>query len=209
MYISSIEEFAERFSVSRETINRFSIFESLIRKWSPVINIVAKSTIENIWPRHFLDSAEIFPLSSSQSGRWVDLGSGGGLPGLVVAILAAELTPELAVTCVESDIRKCEFMRTVSRATGVRVGIVSRRVEQMTPQNAAVISARALAPLDKLLTLVQPHLAADGIALLHKGINWEDEVETALESWQFAVEKLANPANPDSVILKIGGISRG
>ena len=203
------ELFRVRFSVSRETTDRLSHYEDLIRKWNPTINLVAKSTLDEFWSRHFLDSAEVFSVANVKSGRWADLGSGGGFPGLVVAILAAELAPEISVTCVESDIRKCEFIRTVSRAVTVPVAVISRRIEDAPRQNAQVISARALAPLPRLIGYVERHLADGGVAVLHKGENWRQEVKTALESWRFSVEKHVNPGHPNSAILRIGDISRG
>lgn len=203
------EDFQKRFDVSRETIDRLSQYEELIQKWNPAINLISKSTVDQLWPRHFYDSADILFLADTTKGRWVDLGSGGGFPGIVIAILTHQLAPELSVTCIESDIRKCEFMRTVSRAIGVPVGVISRRIEEVPPQNATVLSARALAPLPRLLEYVKRHLAPGGTAILHKGENWQQEVQTALETWRFSVEKHESSSHPNSAILKIKDISRG
>jgi len=206
--LSERETFAERFSVSRETIDRLVSYEELITKWNPTINLTAKSTLGEIWTRHFLDSAEVFAWANPSEGRWLDLGSGGGFPGVVVAILAKELAPKLSVTCVESDIRKCEFMRTVARNTGVSVGILSRRVQDVPSHNAQIVSARALASLTDLIGMAQRHLAPQGCAIFHKGKSWQDEVDEALETWEFTLEKKDNPTHQDSVILKIGDIQR-
>ena len=201
-------DFQEHFGVSRETIERLKTYTALIEKWNKVINLIAKSTIEDIWTRHFVDSAEAFRVSSVAGGNWTDLGTGGGFPGMVAAIMAKDLAPNVVVTCIESDIRKCEFLRTVSRATEVKVNILSRRIEESPPQNASVVSARALAPLSKLLGYVERHIAKDGVAILLKGENWQSEVETALETWAFSVENHKSLTHPDSVILKIGDLAR-
>lgn len=209
MVVDSKDFFQSHYAVSRETIDRLSRYEELIRKWNPAINLVSKATMEELWPRHFQDSAAACSIAGMTGGKWVDLGSGGGFPGLVVAVLAQDLAPGLSVTCIESDIRKCEFIRTVSRTLDVPVGVISRRIEEAPPQNAAVVSARALAPLPKLLAYVARHLAPEGRAFLHKGENWQHEVQTALESWRFSVEKHKSPGGPNSAILEIKDICRG
>jgi len=209
MGIDFKENFQAHLDVSRETLDRLSQYEALVRKWNPTINLVAKSTLDDLWQRHFQDSAEVFLLAGVKTGKWVDLGSGGGFPGIVVAILARELAPDISVTCIESDLRKCEFMRTVSRAVGVPVGVISRRIEDVPPQNAAVVSARALAPLPRLMAYIERHLAPGGTALVHKGENWRQEVQTALDSWRFSVENHASPNHPNAAILKIRDISCG
>ena len=201
-----VEEFGRRYNVSRETIQKLRIYSDLAKKWSKSLNIVAKSTLDHFWSRHIVDSAAVFQSAGLAAGKWLDIGSGGGLPGLVVAILANELTPKVSVTCVEADLRKCEFMRTVARETGTKVGIISRRVEDLPLQRADVITARAFAPLDKLLPIIKPHLGPGGVAILHKGENWRSELDLALESWEFTFEKEDNTENPGSVLLKIGDI---
>jgi len=206
--MESAKGFQAHFGVSRETIDRLEVYAALIEKWNKVINLVAKSTIEELWTRHFMDSAEAYRVSNITSGNWTDLGAGGGFPGMIAAILAKELNPDVIVTCIESDIRKCEFLRTVSRATDVKVNILSRRIEESPLQHASVVSARALAPLSKLLGYVERHIAKDGVAILLKGENWQSEVETALETWTFSIENHKSLTHPDSVILKIGDLAR-
>jgi len=201
------DQIAERLGVSRETIEKLSTYEQLVQKWNPAINLVAKSTLDSIWERHFADSADVWVYAKPKTGRWLDIGSGGGFPGLIIAIIAAEKAPDLKVTCIESDIRKCEFMRTVTRATGLSVNILSRRIEEAPAQGADFISARALAPLPKLLGFVHKHLAANGVAFLHKGANWEPEIEDAKSLWSFDVETQAGIFNNASKILKIGNIA--
>ncbi|MCP3972499.1 MAG: 16S rRNA (guanine(527)-N(7))-methyltransferase RsmG [Rhodobacteraceae bacterium] len=188
---------------------RLARYEELLYKWNPAINLVAKSTLSDIWDRHFQDSALAFRVADRQRWRWADLGSGGGFPGAVAAILAVEKAPELSVACIESDTRKSEFIRTVARETGVAIKVVTQRIELSPLQNADVVSARALAPLPQLLEHVSRHLAPGGVAVLHKGERHAEEMETALETWAFTVEKHVSPTNPNSVLLKIGDLSRG
>lgn len=209
MAVDDARLFKQRFNVSRETIERLTHYEALIKKWNPAINLVASSTLGQLWSRHFRDSAETHAIASPHTGTWADLGSGGGFPGLVVGILADELSPDLSVVCIESDGRKCEFMRTVARTVGISVDIISKRIEEAPPQNANYVSARALAPLPKLFGYINRHLAPDGTAILHKGEHWQQEVNSALESWQFSVEKHDNPSHSNSVILKIGDLHHG
>ena len=136
--------------VSRETIDRLSHFEQTLLKWNPKINLVSKSSLQDIWTRHIVDSAQVFLLaedhiSKEEDSNWLDIGSGGGFPGLVIAILAAERATRLSVTLIESDKRKAAFLRTAARECGVRVKVISNRIEKVDPQNADFLSARALA----------------------------------------------------------------
>lgn len=206
--INAVTDFQARFDVSRETMNRLSEYEGLIRKWTKVINLVAASTIDHIWTRHFTESAQMFEVANQKSGLWLDMGSGGGFPGAVVAIFANELAPELRVTCIESDIRKCEFLRTVARTTGVKLSVVSRRVEETPPQNAEVVSARALSNLERLLEYSNRHLAPGGCAVYLKGETWKQEVEDARGFWTFDLEMTTSLTNVGSALLKLRNIER-
>ena len=202
------QAFAAECIVSRETMARLEIYDKLLAKWNPAINLVAKSTLADVWSRHFLDSAQIFALAPKNALRWVDLGSGGGFPGLVVAILALEQRPELRVTLVESDQRKATFLRTVAREVGATVIVESVRVEQLTPQNADILSARALAPLAQLCGFAERHLAQTGTGVFLKGANAQQEIDEALALWRFEVQKTISKTDPSAVILTVQGIAR-
>lgn len=194
--------------VSRETSGRLERFAALLEKWNAAINLVARSTLADLWDRHILDSAQVFALCPEGARHWADLGSGGGFPGLVVAILAAELRPELRVTLVESDVRKATFLMAAARDCGVSAQVLARRIEAVPPLGADVLSARALAPLDKLLAHAERHLAPGGVALFPKGAQHAAELSEALARWRFRSEKHPSRTDPDSVILKIGEIAR-
>jgi 16S rRNA (guanine527-N7)-methyltransferase len=193
--------------VSRETLERLEHFQSLVLKWTDSINLVSSKSKEDIWSRHITDSMQLFEMTEVQH-IWADLGSGGGFPGLVVAILAKDHGQEAEFTLVESDQRKCTFLRTASRELELGVNVVSKRIEAIPSLAADVVSARALADLSKLLWYVQLHMAPGGTALLPKGQNWKSELEIARESWSFNCEPVPSVTSPDSVVLKIGNLER-
>lgn len=194
--------------VSRETMARLDIYSTLLEKWNPVINLVSKSTMPERWTRHFLDSAQILEIAETKSGLWADFGTGGGFPGLIIAILAAERAPDLRVVCVESDTRKATFLRTVARDTGIDMEVISERVETLAPLKAKVVSARALAPLVKLLDYAERHLAPGGQAIFLKGAGYQAEVSESLESWAFQLDTYPSKTDHAATILKLGDIHR-
>lgn len=199
---------ADDLNVSRETFRRLELFAALLEKWTPKINLISRATIPSIWSRHIRDSLQVYRNGPEDFGHWVDLGSGGGMPGLIVAILAAEKPSAPMVSLVESDGRKAAFLRTVLRETGVRGRVFCERIENLPAQNADVVSARALADLPTLLAYAQRHLKTGGIALLPKGVTWENEVEIARREWSFALDVLKSETEEGSVILRIGDIAR-
>ncbi|WP_397541619.1 16S rRNA (guanine(527)-N(7))-methyltransferase RsmG [Roseovarius salis] len=197
-----------RLDVSRETIERLETYATLLRKWSPRINLVAKSTLDDLWTRHIIDSAQVFALAPRPVRHWADLGSGGGFPGIVVAILAAEAGHQTKVTLVENDQRKCAFLRTVLRETAVAADVVRGRIEEIPPLQADVVSARALADLTTLLGYAHRHMPSDGLALFHKGVTWKKELEDAQTSWKFQYRVARSETGEGPVILSISGVSR-
>lgn len=190
--------------VSRETDEQLAIFSDLLKKWNPKINLVAPSTLDCLEDRHLRDSAQLLAHAPTGWTDWVDLGSGGGFPGLVVSLMS----PGRNVTLIEADKRKAAFLRAAVRETGANARIVAARIEDVSPLAAQVVSARALAPLKHLLGLVERHLAPEGTALLPKGAGVDGEIEDALETWRFDCEKIPSRTDPRAVILSIGEISR-
>lgn len=202
-------DLSDGLGVSRETFDRLKLYEGLVRKWNPAINLVARSTLDHIWQRHFVDSAQLYAASGARTGRWVDLGSGGGFPGLVVAALAAGEGRELKITLVESDQRKAAFLRTAAREMGLAgVEILTARIEDLPPLKADILSARALAPLDGLLGFCTLHMKEDGIGLFPKGQNYRTEIDQALENWRFSYEALPSATADDAVVLTVRNIER-
>jgi 16S rRNA (guanine527-N7)-methyltransferase len=208
MMLAQAEAAFGQMDVSRETLDKLIRYAELLEKWNPAINLVSKSTLATLWSRHMLDSAQVFDLMPQGARHWADLGSGGGFPGLVVAIVAQEKAPDLRVTLVESDRRKATFLSTVLRETGVTAAVLAERIEAVPPLGADVLSARALAALPQLLAFAEMHLAKDGVALFPKGSAWKPELSDARKIWSFALEEQPSVTDPEAVILKIQGVSR-
>jgi 16S rRNA (guanine527-N7)-methyltransferase len=200
------QEFARRFSVSRETLDRLITYEALLKRWQKTINLVAPSTLDDIWWRHFADSAQLLAFAPAGAKRWLDLGSGAGFPGLVIAILLAE-RGEARVTLIESDTRKAAFLAEVARQTGVSVDICRERIEKAATQAKLaaidVITARALAPLPRLLDLAAPYFSDDTVGLFLKGREAQSEVEAAQRHWEFAVALHPSLTDKDGRIIVI------
>ena len=195
------------FDVSRETQERLHALNDLVYKWTQRINLVSKSDQEHIWDRHILDSIQLARYGYA-CDHWVDIGSGGGFPGLVVAVYAKETWPDTQFTFIESDHRKCAFLRTAIRELGLKATVISKRIEECSAQSADILSARALADLSALLKHADRHLAEDGYALFQKGANWRKEVEDARKAWRFECEAFTSQTQDAAVILKIKGVSR-
>lgn len=194
-------------NVSRGTLDRLEAYVSLIEKWNPKINLVSKSSLPDIWHRHIWDSAQIFDIDVKGS-IWADFGSGGGLPGIVLAIFAKELRPEMQFYLVESDQRKCAFLRNAVREIGLNVKVYAERIEVLDPIVADIISARALTDLNGLFKFVYRHSAVDGVAILPKGETWEKEIAQAQENWSFEYEEITSNTNNNAAILMIKEVAR-
>lgn len=196
--------------VSRETSKRLQAFSALFQKWAKSINLVAPSTLSDIWSRHIADSAQIFQLHPKPV-HWADLGSGGGFPGIITSIFLAELG-EGRVDLVESNQKKAAFLRTALRECGGRGSVHCLRIEEASAQIADVgaISARALADLDVLLGYAEPWaIANENLKLfLHKGRDYQREVNAAHGRWEFDLVKHASAVEADSVILEISNPRR-
>lgn len=193
--------------VSRETISRLRSFEQLAQKWTKKINLVSANDAPQIWERHILDSVQIYQLAPV-AGDWLDIGSGGGFPGLVAAIIAKEKSPERSFVLVDSDQRKCAFLRTVSRELDLNVKVFAERVEKMEPMQVDVLSARAMDDLTGLLHHMERHVNKGGTALFPKGIRWEQEHEIAQKEWSYQLEVIKSETNPEATILKIKELMR-
>lgn len=193
--------------VSRETIERLRALTALLLKWNPAINLVARSTLPMAWDRHILDSAQLYRLAPARVAHWADLGSGGGFPGLVIAALAAELDPARRITLVDSDQRKCTFLRQAARELGLtNVHVRSERIDSTEPLGADVLSARALAPLSDLCAFALRHLAPSGLALFPKGANHAEEQAQAGRDWRFRLSVFPSDTDPAAVVLALEAI---
>jgi 16S rRNA (guanine527-N7)-methyltransferase len=223
------EEFAAAFAVSRQAVDRLAVYETLLRQWQATINLVAPSTLEAVWHRHFADSAQLVALAPG-ARTWVDLGSGAGFPGLVVAIMLAGVPPptpnpspqggggpsrrigELPrVTLIESNARKCAFLREVVRQTGVApsvsVDILSTRIEAAATQASLagpdVVTARALASLSRLLELSAPLFTSRTVGLFLKGRDAAAELEAARKLWSFNAELIPSRTEAGAHVIAV------
>ena len=189
-------------TVSRETLDRLHAYAALLDKWTAAINLVSAADRAHFWTRHIEDSLRLIPLIPPGVARGIDLGSGAGLPGLVLAI-ATGIPFEL----VESDRRKAIFLQEAARITAAPVQVHAARIETLALAPAALVTARALAPLNILLGYAAPLLAPGGTALLPKGANAAAEVAQARQDWDMQVEEHASPGQP-GVILAVTGVRR-
>jgi len=233
------DDFAAAFGVGRATLDRLALYERLLRQWQTRVNLVAPSTLGDVWHRHFADSAQLLPLVPG-ARTWVDLGSGAGFPGLVIAILmadrpaAAAPSPRLPgerrgegqpqppaaqaeagrrprVVLIDSNARKCAFLREVVRQTGIAAGvavdILSTRIEaaatQASLRGADAVSARALAPLGRLLNLAAPLSSAATVGVFLKGRDAAREVAAARTDWSFDAELIPSRTEPQARIVLV------
>lgn len=198
----------DRLNVSRETIERLKLYEVLLHKWNPRINLVSRASLAESWERHIEDSMQILAPAPHPADHWVDLGSGGGFPGLVVAIMGMDQKSPAKVTLVESDTRKCAFLRSVIRETGAPASVINDRIENIPPLQADILSARALADLSKLLSFADRHLGKSGTAIFPKGASWTNELSEAQRAWSFSHQVVKSATETGPVILTITGIAR-
>lgn len=193
-------------NVSRESLEKLTIYEGLLRKWQKAINLVSPATIEDAWVRHFADSVQVSQYVPAGAKTVMDWGSGAGFPGVVLAIVR----PELEVHLVESDERKCQFMRTVSRETNASIRIHTSRIESLSLQDIQpdIITARALASLEKLLDYAVPFLSArpDLQMVLLKGAQVDEEISAARERYDFSLSQHASVTDLQARVLCLSSI---
>lgn len=187
--------------VSRETEEMLTVYSQMLQKWNPSINLIAQSTVKDLYERHFLDSLQIIARSDLPLGLWADLGSGGGLPGIVVAIDAKTKSLDRPIVLVEADQRKSTFLREVVRVLGLNVTVIAKRIENVSPLSARVVSARALASLEQLCSFSVRHLVTGGVAVFPKGANRGSEVYDARVRWKFDLVEIPSVTNPEAAIL--------
>ncbi|MDH3472186.1 MAG: 16S rRNA (guanine(527)-N(7))-methyltransferase RsmG [Rhodospirillales bacterium] len=204
------EDFAREIGVSRETLGRFERYAALLRDWNRAINLVGAGSLDDLWRRHMLDSAQLLahlpPVRADHDRVLVDLGSGAGFPGLVLALLGAG-----AVHLVEADQRKAAFLREAARQLDLAVEIHARRIEDMSPLPADVVTARACAPLPKLLGYAAGFPRVHGrrpVCLFLKGKRADEELTAARREWNMAVEHFPSRSDSNGRILRIGLIGR-
>lgn len=189
--------------VDRAQMDRLATYLIHLQKWQRRINLVGPQTMLDPWKRHFLDSAQLVPLLPEGKPKVVDLGSGGGFPGMVLAMLSAA-----DVHLIDSDSRKCVFLREVARLTDTEVTVHNSRIEALPPLKANVVTARALAPLDYLLDLAAPLLNPKSMCLFLKGRSVDSELTASKKNWKMRVRRIPSRSDSEGVILKLDQIIR-
>ena len=195
--------FAELVPVSRETLSRLEAYAALLTQWSARINLIGRDTVADLWRRHILDSAQLRPYVPERARSVIDLGSGAGFPGLVLAILGIP-----GVELVEADSRRCAFLREAVRITGTNVTIRPCRIQAVPPHPAEVVTARACAPLDRLLDLAEPFLGPDSVCLFLKGERIEEELTLARKRWTMTASVEQSLSDRRGVILRLQQVAR-
>ena len=197
---------AEQFNVSHETLERLHAYVALLLKWQNKINLIGPNTRDDVWGRHIADALQIADLAPEAAKTWVDLGTGAGLPGMVLAI-ALSKRPGFHMHLVEANARKCAFLTVAAQHTGATVTIHNRRIEDLGEDparpRADVLTARALAPLPALLPMAVSFMWKNAIMLFSKGQDVEGELTEAAISWKIEVDRIPSRVDRQGTILRI------
>ncbi|MSO92326.1 MAG: 16S rRNA (guanine(527)-N(7))-methyltransferase RsmG [Rhodospirillales bacterium] len=196
------QEFQRAAGITEDPLNRLSAFLELLGKWQARINLVGGDSLRDPWRRHLLDSAQLASLIPETATTIVDIGSGAGFPGLVLAVLGP-----WKIQLIESNARKSAFLREAARVLGVEVEILTGRVEKVRPVPADVITARACAPLPQLLGYAAPFCGPQTICLFHKGRGVHKELTESQKTWQIDVMSIPSVTDASGVVLKIKGVA--
>lgn len=208
MYSYDPQNFIRDADVSRETFERLELFTELLKQWNPKFNLVSRDSMDDLWRRHMVDSAQLHKMIPEYDGALVDVGSGAGFPGMILAIMGLA-----NVHLVESSERKCAFLREAARKTDCPVTIHNIRLGDKAPQpaqlpKAEIITARAVSPLVNLLDIVFSMVYDSTCCIFHKGSRVDDELKAAREKWRFELERLPSGSDPSGAILKLRQIGR-
>lgn len=191
-------------NVSRETLARLKAYADLLKDWNSRHNLVSARSLEDLWRRHFWDSAQLAPLIPAKAQTIADLGSGAGFPGLV---LAEMLRDRAAVTLFEATAKKCDFLKAAAQRMALSVSIRNQRMEDAVPEVFNAVTARACAPLPKLLPYAQHFTGPNSVCLFLKGQNVGAELTEAHKSWKMEVRQIPSLTNPSGVILELKELS--
>ena len=204
MKINSYKEFCLFQNVSRETYEKFIIFHKTLIKWQNSINLISKNTLENIWERHFLDSAQLYKITKDFKGNIIDFGSGAGFPGLILAMMGHK-----KIHLVESDQKKCTFLREVSMLSETNITVHNSRIENLEYFDVELITARALAPLNKLIDYAESFANKSSTKnkplkmLFLKGKSYRQEISNLIQKQDFSIEEFQSITDKFGKILYI------
>lgn len=197
-------QFADLINVSRETIEKLQVYIDTLRAWQPKLNLVGASTLRDPWRRHILDSAQLIGHLPEGQQILADLGSGAGFPGMVISLMTGR-----PVQLIESNSRKCAFLREVVRQTGANVLVRDARIESLSPVNEIkILTARACAPLERLLSYAAVMGCPDAVCLFLKGRNVQGELTDSKKVWDISYTLSDSLSDPSGVVLKISAFSR-
>ena len=196
-------EFVKSLNVSRETLNGFYEYETLLSKWNEKINLVSKNTLVDIWERHFLDSGQIIKHVEASGKRWVDVGSGAGFPGLVVALLLRDRKIDCDLVLVEKNQKKGFFLKEVIRKLNLSVEVVNDNIDILEPLNADILTARAFSELNNLIEIAFRHRKKEGICLFLKGENYRIELDKTLNYWFFDYDIIDSLSSSSGKIIRV------
>ena len=196
-------EFVKSLNVSRETLNGFYEYEALLSKWNKKINLVSKNTLVDIWERHFLDSGQIIKHVEASGKRWVDVGSGAGFPGLVVALLLRDRKIDCDLVLVEKNPKKGFFLKEVIRKLNLSVEVVNDNIDNLEPLNADILTARAFSELNNLIEIAFRHRKKEGICLFLKGENYRIELDKTLNYWFFDYDIVDSLSSSSGKIIRV------
>ena len=196
-------EFIKSLNVSRETLKGFYEYKTLLSKWNEKINLVSENTLVDIWERHFLDSGQIIKHVEASGKRWVDVGSGAGFPGLVVALLLRDRKIDCNLVLVEKNPKKGFFLKEVIRKLNLSVEVVNDNIDTLEPLNADILTARAFSELNNLIEIAFRHRKKEGICLFLKGENYRIELDKTLNYWFFDYDIVDSLSSSSGKIIRV------
>lgn len=204
-----MKNFCDTYNVSRETYSKLELYCQTLIEWQNKINLVSNNSLQDVWNRHFADSAQLFKLIPDNAKTLVDIGSGAGFPGMVLAIISNEKTPYLKTTLVESIRKKTLYLNYVKDSIDVKnLEIINDRAESIKNQKYDVITSRAVTALANLLAYAEKLLDKNGICIFPKGSNYQKEIDDAKKIWKFSLDVVQSSTSEEGKILIISNLTK-
>lgn len=204
-----MKNFCDTYDVSRETYSKLELYCQALIEWQEKINLISKNSLQDVWNRHFADSAQLFNLIPKNARTIIDIGSGAGFPGMVLAIISNKKTPYLKTTLVESIKKKTLYLNHVKELVGVRnLEIINGRAELIKNKKFDVVTSRAVTALQGLLTYADNLLNKNGICIFPKGANYQKEIDEAKKFWKFSLDVIQSTTSEEGKILIISNLTK-
>lgn len=198
----------QKYDVSRETFDKLKAYQALLTEWQEKFNLVSNSSLADAWNRHFVDSVQLFKFLPDNAETLLDFGSGAGFPGLVLAVIAAEKTPYLKVSLIESIAKKTLYLKEVAKQLGVNVNVINDRIENVPAQKAGVITSRAMTALNGLLGYAYRFCKPETICIFPKGKKYAEELAEAHRHWKFKCKIEPSDVSDEGRILIISNLHK-